>query len=109
MRLIGPDPLVLRKYADLAMDVFRRDGRFKEIKHDWRNRVELFEPIVAENRARRLGPSRGDGARALRAATDGHAIGVFRAGAEQLSVRPATSPRPGRGPLASARAYRSPS
>ena len=86
MRLIGPDPLVLRKYADLAMDVFRRDGRFKEIKHDWRNRVELFEPIVAENRARRLGLSRGDVARAFRAATDGLAIGVFLDGDEQLPV-----------------------
>ena len=86
MRLIGPDPLVLRDYADRVTDVFRRDGRFKEIKHDWRNRVEVLEPVVAENRARRLGLSRGDIARAFRAATDGLSVGVFLDGDEQLPV-----------------------
>ena len=86
MRLIGRDPLVLREYGEKVMDVFRADGRFKEIKHDWRNRVEVLEPIVAENRARKLGLSRGDVARAFRAATDGLPIGVFLEGDNQLPV-----------------------
>ena len=102
MRLIGPDPLVLRDFGERAMDVFRKDGRFKEIKHDWRNRVEVLEPIVAETRARKVGLSRGDVARAFRAATDGLAIGVFLEGDEQIPVV-MRSP----GPLGSAWAWSS--
>ena len=102
MRLIGPDPLVLREFGEKAMDVFRKDGRFKEIKHDWRNRVEVLEPIVAETRARKAGLSRGDVARAFRAATDGLPIGVFLDGDEQIPVA-MRSP----GPLSAAWAWSS--
>ena len=86
MRLIGPDPLVLREYGEKAMAVFRRDGRFKEIDHDWRNRVEVLRPVVAETRARKLGLSRAEVARAFRAATDGIPVGVFLQGDDQLPV-----------------------
>ena len=86
VRICGPASATLRDYGERVMAILRADGRFKEVNHDWRNRVEILEPIVSEARARNLGLSRGDIARALKAATDGLSVGVFLDGDEQLPI-----------------------
>lgn len=78
MRIIGRREEVLRDYADRAMEVMREDPRLVEIQSDWRNRVDLIRPVVSEIRARSLGVSRPEIASAIKAATEGLPIGVFK-------------------------------
>ena len=75
MRILGPDPQKLRSFGDAALAILRADGRLKDVQSDWRNRAELVEPVVSEERAAKLGLSRSDVARAFRLATDGVSVG----------------------------------
>ena len=86
MRLIGPDPKVLRGLAERALGILRADGRLKEVQSDWRNPGDLIEPVVSETRARKLGISRADIARALCLSTEGLRVGSYLEGDETLAV-----------------------
>ena len=56
------------------------------MQSDWRNRAELVEPVVSEERAAKLGLSRSDVARAFRLATDGVSVGTYQLGDEALPI-----------------------
>lgn len=86
LRISGPEPEVLRRYADRVMDVLRADGRVSNIQTDWRNRVELVRPLVNEQRARNLGLGRDDVAAAFRRATEGITVGAYKEGDETLPI-----------------------
>jgi len=85
-RILGPDPKVLRRAAERALDVMREDGGFKEIQSDWRNRVDVMVPDIAEDRARKLGVTRSDIAQSLKQATEGIVVGCYRDGDETLPI-----------------------
>ena len=86
MRILGPDPQKLRAFGDAALAILRADGRLKDVQSDWRNRAELVEPVVSEERAAKLGLSRSDVARAFRLATDGVSVGTYQLGDEALPI-----------------------
>lgn len=86
MRILGPDPVTLRALTDRALAVLNADPRLVEIQADWRNRVDLIRPEVAEAKARNLGVTRADVAAALQRAFDGTAIGVYKEGDEALPI-----------------------
>lgn len=86
MRILGPDPTVLRRLTDDALAVLNADPRLVEIQSDWRNRVDLIRPEIAEAKARNLGVTRADVAAALQRACDGTAIGVYKEGDELLPI-----------------------
>ena len=85
-RIMGPDPKVLRRAAEQALEVMRADGGLKEIQSDWRNRVDLLVPDIAEDRARKLGVTRSDVARSLKQATEGLVVGAYLEGDETLPI-----------------------
>ncbi len=85
-RIMGPDPAILRRAAERALAVMRADGGLKEIQSDWRNRVDLLVPDIAENRARKLGVTRSDIARSLKQATEGMTVGAYLEGDESLPI-----------------------
>ena len=85
-RILGPDPKVLRRAAERALDVMREDGGFKEIQSDWRNRVDVMVPDIAEDRARKLGVTRSDIAQSLKQATEGIVVGCYRDGDETFPI-----------------------
>ena len=85
-RIKGPDPKVLRAEAEKALGILRADGGFKEIQSDWRNRVDMMVPDVAEVRARNLGVTRSDIARSLKEATVGLTVGSYLEGDEALPI-----------------------
>ena len=85
-RIKGPDPKVLRSAAEKALGILRADGGFKEIQSDWRNRVDVMVPEVAENRARKLGVTRHDVARSLKEATVGLTVGSYHDGDDTLPI-----------------------
>ena len=85
-RILGPDPKVLREAAERVLDIMREDGGFKEIQSDWRNRVDVMVPDIADDRARKLGVTRSDIAQSLKQATQGLTVGYFLDGDESLPI-----------------------
>ena len=86
MRILGPDPLVVRTLTDQALAVLNADPRLVEIQSDWRNRVDLIRPEIAEAKARNLGVTRADVAASLQRSYDGTTIGVYKEGDEALPI-----------------------
>ncbi len=85
-RIIGPDTARLRRTADAALEILRADGGMKEIQTDWRNRVDMQVPDIADIRARKLGVTRSDVARSLKQATTGETLGTYLEGDESLPI-----------------------
>ena len=54
-RFSGPDRNVLRRLADDTMAILHQDGGGKAIRTDWRQRVKLLRPILAEEEANNAG------------------------------------------------------
>lgn len=86
MRLLGPEPKVLRRLGEQVIAALQADPNLQEPQSDWRNPADLMEPVVSEVRAAKLGISRVDVARAFRTATAGLPVGVYLEGEEQLPI-----------------------
>ncbi len=85
-RLIGPDPDILRKLAMQTEAILRADGGAKGIRTDWRQRVKVVRPQLAEEEADRAGITRPDVALAVKAGFEGARIGVYRERDELLPI-----------------------
>lgn len=85
-RISGSDPDVLRRYADIALDVLHTDPRLVEIQTDWRDRVDVLRPVVSEARARAIGVSRMEIAAGFKTVTTGQPISTFKEGDDSLPV-----------------------
>jgi len=77
-RFRGPDPDVLRRLAAEARSIMLAEPGATDVMDDWRQRVPLVRPIVAETQARNAGITRAEIARALQVAFAGTRIGVYR-------------------------------
>ena len=86
VRILGNDLSRLRSLGEEVLSIFRTDGCFRDVHSDWRNRVDLIEPVVSEERISRLGLTRSDVARAFRLATDGVSVGEYQLGDETLPI-----------------------
>jgi len=85
-RFRGPDPDVVRRLADQAKQILLADGGVIDVTDDWRERVPVIRPIVAEAQARNAGVTRAQIAAALQAAFEGVRIGVYREGDKLLPI-----------------------
>jgi len=79
-RFSGPDHAILRGLADEAMAIFHADPNSKAIRTDWRQRVKIIEPVLAEKQANANGITRTDVAITLLQAFQGATVGVYREG-----------------------------
>lgn len=86
VRFRGPDPDELRKLAAKAHAVMLAQPGAVDINNDWRQRVPMVRPLVAEIQARNAGITRKDIAYALQTTFEGSKIGVFRDRDELLSI-----------------------
>jgi len=86
LRISGPDPDVVRQLTEKAKAVIDADGGAKGVRDNWREKVKVIRPQVAEAQARRLGIDRTDIARTLQAAFLGTNVGVYREGDELISI-----------------------
>ncbi len=77
-RLSGPDAAVLRSLATAVEDVLHADPNAKAIRTDWRQRVKVITPVLAEEQANLNGIQRPDVARVLEQGFQGARIGVYR-------------------------------
>lgn len=86
VRFSGENQSELRKLADQAVEILRRDGGAKGIRLDCREEVPVLRPQFAEAPARLAGITRTDLGAALETTFSGRAIGVYREGEDLLPV-----------------------
>ncbi|MDB4433293.1 efflux RND transporter permease subunit [bacterium] len=79
-RLSGPDADVLRRLASQVEAIVHADPDAKAIRTDWRARVKLLRPQLAEEQANLNGIQRRDVANALRQGFQGARVGLYREG-----------------------------
>lgn len=85
-RVRGPNPDVLRRLVGQIEDILRNDGGAKAIRTDWRQRVKVVRPVIAEDQANINGITREQIARTIREFFEGVPVGVFREGDELLPI-----------------------
>ncbi len=77
-RFSGPDREVLRNLAVQTEAIYQTDFDSKAIRNDWRQRVKLVKPTLAEEQANLNGITRIDVANTVLQAFQGATVGVYR-------------------------------
>jgi len=77
-RFSGPDSATLRDLAFQTEKIFDAHPNTKAIRNDWRERVKLLRPQLAEDRANLLGIGKQELSEAIRQAFEGLTVGVYR-------------------------------
>jgi multidrug efflux pump subunit AcrB len=85
-RFQGPDSRVLRDLGETAIMRLREEAGVRDLRTDWRNQALMLRPQIIEARTRTVGVTRGDIGEALRLATDGDQIGVYREGIDLIPI-----------------------
>jgi len=86
LRINGPDPAVIKGMAEQVKDIISQDPDVKAIRDEWGAKIKLVRPVLAEDRARRLGISRIMVATELQANFSGKQTGVYREGIELIPI-----------------------
>ncbi len=86
IRFSGPDASELRRLAQQAVDILYEDGGAKAIRTDWRDRVLVVRPVLAEEEANNAGVTSRDVALAIQSSFQGATVGVYREGDELLPI-----------------------
>jgi len=79
-RFKGADSDVLRQLSSQAIAIMHEDPNAKGIRTDWRQRVKVLRPILAEEQANLLGIQRKDVANAVLEGFEGNRVGIYREG-----------------------------
>jgi len=77
-RFSGPDIAVLRRLSEETKTIFRADADSKSIRTDWRERVKLVRPVLADRRANASGITRPMVAETMKQAFQGEVAGYYR-------------------------------
>jgi multidrug efflux pump subunit AcrB len=86
LRINGPDPDVLRSLSEKAMAVLSADPQTKALRNEWGSPVKVIYPVIAEDRARRLGIDRPMIAQAIKSNFEGTITGYYREGIELIPI-----------------------
>ena len=79
-RFSGPDRNVLRDLAVQTQQIYRADADVKAVRTDWRQRVKLVQPVLAEEQANLNGITRTEVANTILQAFQGATVGIYREG-----------------------------
>jgi multidrug efflux pump subunit AcrB len=85
-RFSGPDIPVLRRFAEQTKAIFRADSDSKAIRTDWRQRVKVIRPVLADQRANISGITRPMVAKAMAEAFQGEVAGYYRENDLQIPI-----------------------
>ena len=86
LRINGPDPVELRRMADITKAIIAADPDSKAIRDEWGPKVKTVRPILAEDRARRAGIDRRMASEWLELNYTGTLAGVYREGIELIPI-----------------------
>ncbi len=85
-KFMGSDRNTLRKAAFQARAIMLDDGGAKGVRMDWRQRVKVVVPEIADEQANIAGVTRPDIAQVLRGAFQGDAVGTYREDDDLLPI-----------------------
>lgn len=77
-RFRGPDADVLRSLSQQARQVMLAEPDTRDIVDDWRDRVPVAQPVIADTAARNAGVTRAEIAAAMSYTFGGQQVGVYR-------------------------------
>ncbi len=83
---LGPDPQVLRKLSDKAMDIMRKYPEVLNLRTDWRNKIFAWEGNYSEADVKRAGLTSVDLATSIMRTTEGMPIGSVKKDDKLVSV-----------------------
>lgn len=86
LRLFGPDATQLRVLGTKAETILRNEANARAVRNEWREKIKVLRPTMAETQARKAGIDRPEIAQALEAAFQGTTVGVYREHDELLPV-----------------------
>jgi multidrug efflux pump subunit AcrB len=86
IRFSGSEPGQLRRLAEQAQAILVSTPGAKAVRTDWRQKVKLIQPVLAEAEANAAGITRSDVAQVIKASFEGSAIGVYREADELLPI-----------------------
>ena len=86
LRIYGRDRIVLRQMASKVKAIMHEDPGTKAIRDEWKEKIKVVRPQMAEAQSRQLGITRPQLADALRSAFQGKQTGVYREGEELLPI-----------------------
>ncbi len=85
-RFSGPNANELRRLAEQAQSILREDSDSKAIRTDWRQRVKVILPVMAEEQANLNGITHSMIAATIKEGFQGIIAGVFREGDTLLPI-----------------------
>jgi len=85
LRLSGMDDAELRRMSAQVKEIMRQEGA-KAIRDEWREKVKVVRPLLAEAQARQLGITRPMVAEQLKASFSGKQTGVYRERDELIPI-----------------------
>ena len=77
-RVVGDDPVVLRQWADRALEVLRANPNMRGVNDNWNEKVKVLRLEVDQDKARALGVTSQAIAQAARTILVGSTIGQYR-------------------------------
>jgi multidrug efflux pump subunit AcrB len=86
LRINGPDPAVLRNLGAKAEAIILADPAAKGVRNEWRSKIKVVRPQMAEAQARRAGIDRPELAQAIESSIEGTRVGVYREKDELLPI-----------------------
>jgi multidrug efflux pump subunit AcrB len=85
-KFMGPDRDVLRRLATQARDILLDDGGAKGVRMDWRDRVKVVVPRIADEEANLAGVTRPQVAASFESTFQGETVGVYREADDLLPI-----------------------
>ncbi|MEG3768766.1 efflux RND transporter permease subunit [Alteromonas sp. 14N.309.X.WAT.G.H12] len=85
-RIKGKDSDVLRQIAAKVENIMRAEPTIVDVRNDWRQREFTIYPVVDDEQAKIAGLTRTDIADALKFATEGQTVGIYRDDDRQIPV-----------------------
>jgi multidrug efflux pump subunit AcrB len=86
LRINGPDPAVLRQLSETAKAIIAADPDTKAVRDEWGEKVKTVRPVLAEERAHRLGIDRKTISVLLQSNYSGTLTGVYREGIDLIPI-----------------------
>ncbi|MBH9553113.1 efflux RND transporter permease subunit [Inhella gelatinilytica] len=85
-RVVGPDPAILRHWADQAKAVMRDHAAMRGVNDNWNESVKVLRLQIDQDKARALGVSSQSIAQASRTLLSGMTVGQFREGDRLIDI-----------------------
>ncbi len=86
LRIYGPDAEQLRILNNKAETILLNDPNARAVRNEWREKIKVVRPQMAETQARRAGIDRPELAQALESAFQGTKVGIYRERDELIPV-----------------------